>query len=89
MNPLTESMAFKWLMPVRGGSRFVHYVFRDQASPLRAAALCGQMGEVNRYGVPTFRRLYSKGTPGDVCNGCHAEACRKDVRGRVDWKSRA
>lgn len=85
MNALTESMVFKWLLPVRGASRFVHYVYRDASAPMAGESLCGQMGALNRYGVPKFRKLTSKGTPGDICNACHAEACKQPTR--VDWRS--
>lgn len=77
-------MMFKWLLPVRGESRFVHYVFRDAPDPLSGSSLCGKLGEPNRYGVPKFRRLKSTATPGGICNACHAEACRFPTR--VDWQ---
>ncbi len=70
-----------WVVPVRGGGPRAHLIHRDKGAGVRGSSLCGQEGPLDRYGYPKFSRVH--GRAAEVCNACHAVACRENAR--IDW----
>lgn len=85
MSKLVDCLSYEWLLPVsRGGTRY-HYVRRDGAVGAfgrSAPALCGELGQEDRHGVPKWRVLTSPAS-GGACGTCQSLACTAPTR--VDW----
>lgn len=76
MSALVSSPRVVWLVPVRNGSG-THYARRDANLGIEAGpALCGAMGDPDRYARPRWRRVRSAVD----CNACHARACSFPTR---------
>jgi hypothetical protein len=76
-----DCLAFVWLLPVTRGAGTLHYIRRDVRLGRTGPALCGELGNADRYGVPKWRVVRAPASK--VCGSCQAAACREPTR--IDW----
>lgn len=80
MSALVTSARVVDLVPVRNMNG-THFARRDSKLGIEAGpALCGAMGDLDRYSRPRWRRVSGAKK---VCNACHARACAMPTR--VHW----